>query len=326
MGFGNSISVNLDKYFDVLARAGVDGGEGLKAKLAEYGVKGSTTFYQGPEVGDGVILVKYKADGANQGVLRFSDQGKLFDVLSGKEVYRDSSKVWSLFVAGLFGNEELSSNLDKYDAIVSSGIEAARGCFDLKRGTKCNIEVVTTAVTEANTVKAKDAEIAQVKREKEAIEAERRHQAYLKQEIDTMLTLIGDMTKWAEKEDAGPGGIDPDHITDVMKKYNFLQYIERLEKKRDLLKEAIVQMIKTYSVEKYMKAHNIREHCTVTSRREEVCNHYCGSSERYSGPYSIIVEDKDCYVKFPGIDEIFSYGSIEKSESCGECKQMDRRP
>ena len=146
-----STSVNLGEFLKVIGRCGFEQETAaLQQSFEKYGID-DTPVYIGPEEGDGKILFTYKMGNepkALNGILRFSENGKLIDGSTGESVFTVSKKMAAFIIAGLFGNQELTSPLNSYDQILLGGVESSKACYDNDSSTICNYSGITRAFDE----------------------------------------------------------------------------------------------------------------------------------------------------------------------------------
>lgn len=289
MDAGKAVTVNLEQYLKVLSQAGFkQDAEKLKDALSKYGIEGRTTFYQGPKVGDGQILLSYKMNGIN-GLLRFTENGNLYDGAMGKKIVDVSNRTGRLLIAGLFGIKELSSPLkNEFDKLLLGGILMAKGCYDTNSQKICNLKSAEKELDKAKTEETK-----------------RRNETKT-EKIVRMLTLINDMKVWARKETCSLFcRVDPKDITNVMEKYELaLEDVSDKGKTLKLLAKALEEMADTYTVKKYAKEKGYGE-----------CSSYSTTS---SNSPKCSVSHSSCSFNFPGIKH---FNKSSSSESCSERTQ-----
>lgn len=161
MGFGESVKINIKEYIKVLAKV-ESASEQLSAFIKDEKIYASATCYVGPSKGDGEILIGYKKKDKFKGMFKFSENGELKDMLTDKTVKTFSKQTAKIFIAGLFGEEELSMPLKKSAEDYLSGIVAAKGCYDSKKSTPCLMDLLekpakkNASISDNNTSAAKE--------------------------------------------------------------------------------------------------------------------------------------------------------------------------
>lgn len=267
-GKAKMVKVNVDKYLDTLDRAGFGKDvQKLKKRFNEYGIKGETTFYQGPKVGDGEILFASKING----LMRFTDDGGLHYGVLGKKVASFSERASQVFIAGLFGEKELSTSLSKCDKLLLGGLLAARGCYDTNDKLACSYKGLKKAILEQDKA--------------------------FSRETDRMWSLIEDMTEWAKEETCFLFcRVDPKDITEKMDGYkSILRYIDSKKMKYDSLRETLIKILTTYTGRKYAEKKGDVT-CELKSTKEDgACTtNYYGCDYKFPGIASFnILETTD---------------------------------
>lgn len=299
MGLGNARTVDIGGYLEALRHAGFErSADKVEQVLARYGIGDETTIYQGGAVGNGAILIEYdlREGGVNtKGFLRFTEKGDLYDGISGNKLVRFSGSMARLFIAGLFGELELTSNLSEYDLILFSAMGTVKGCFDTDASTTCDY----AAIGDAKRAAAEEA---------------------TKAEVNDMLRRLDQMRQWAQAHSCSilcgeDGPRSRKEIDEAVARYGLqLEHSEGLQRKYEALDDALFDAIRTGTGMAYTRRHGLSE-CVKT----KTTYGSCGPGSSGSG---WTTDHYDCTVRFPELIHPFEY-TTTKREGTG-CTDSDR--
>lgn len=233
-GLGETRTVNLTNYLSVLEKAGFECGP-YRRVFGTYEVPASAVVARG-EIGDGEVIVPYslsisggRQGGQIQGVLRFSESGKVYEGLMGEnEIAQTASDTSAFFVAGLFGAGELAKPLPWPGRDMLDAVEPAAGLCALD-GASCDFSVVSSQLARARIgveqIRASAAEQKKLAAEQArlaAAESARNAEfAQLSQGITEAWKLADDIMVWARANDHWYNGISEDRVAGILNPHSY---------------------------------------------------------------------------------------------------------